>query len=297
LRKWTWLVITVVSIVSMISFPASTSPNAVRAQEPSTHRAFLPAIRTPSWLYIPLVRYMEPILFDDFQDQDPQWQQFLLKDPTDGWFEHLNGKYAAHIDDNSAVMVASPGWRPLGDFKLEVDGRHLGPDKKSFNALGLAFSGDDDWSGFYGMMIAAGSVQHFWAVVRFTQQPNERDVLAKALTNNGYRGGPNSMKGHAGSNRLMVVRIGDTIKPYCNGRSLPVGDGRRYVVDSTYGPNRQVGVVVTSYEFSDGEIDFDNFELTPLYGADPDEYTPPEAVIETNDEIEIDMPVLDIFPH
>ena len=80
------------------------------------------------------------------------------------------------------------------------------------------------------------------------------------------------MKNYSGTNRLMILRIGDTIKPYNNGRSLPVGDGRRYVVDSSFGPNRLVGLVVTSYEFSNGKVDFDNFELTPLYDAVPGEY-------------------------
>ena len=231
---------------------------------------------------------MEPILFDDFEDEDPVWEYKLLKDPTDGFFEHLNGKYAAHIQDNSALMVATPGWRPRGDFKLEVDGRHLDPDKKSFNGLGLAFSADDEWTGFYTMIIAAGAAQHFWAVVRFATE-GQRDYKANILTNDGYRGGPGSMKNYSGTNRLMVTRIGDTIKPYCNGRALPVGDGRPYVVDSRYGPNRLVGLVVTSYEFSYGEVDFDNFQLTPLYEDDMDEYIGPGAEIASE---EPDAPVI-----
>jgi hypothetical protein len=89
-----------------------------------------------------------------------------------------------------------------------------------------------------------------------------------------------SMKNHSGTNRLMVTRIGDTIKPYCNGSALPLGDGRPYVVDSRYGPNRLVGVVVTSYEFSYGEVDFDNFELTPLYEGDTDQYIGEDVEIE-----------------
>jgi hypothetical protein len=271
LKKWSYPVLTVVCIVSMISLPASAPPAAVRAQEPLAHKAFLPWIREAAWLYMPFIRYMEPILFDDFEDEDPVWEVSLLKDPTDGFFEHLDGKYAGHIQDNSAVMVSTPGWRPSGDFKLEVDGRHLEPDKKSFNGLGLAFSADDAWTGFYAMIIAAGSAQHFWAVVRF-ELVGTRNYKAKALTNRGYRGGPMSMKNHSGTNRLMVTRIGDTIKPYCNGSALPLGDGRPYVVDSRYGPNRLVGVVVTSYEFSYGEVDFDNFELTPLYEGDTDQY-------------------------
>jgi hypothetical protein len=290
LKKWTYPVLIVACIVSMIGVPASAPAAPVRAQEPLEHKAFLPAVRKPAWLYIPFIRYMEPILFDDFEDEDPVWEVEMLKDPTDGFFEHLDGKYAGHIQDNSAVMVSTPGWRPSGDFKLEVDGRHLGPDKKSFNGLGLAFSGDDAWSGFYAMIIAAGSAQHFWAVVAF-ELVGTRNYKAKALTNDGYRGGPMSMKSGSGTNRLMVTRIGDTIKAYCNGRALPLGDGRPYVVDSRYGPNRLVGVVVTSYEFSYGEVDFDNFELTPLYEGDTDQYIGPGAEIASE---ELDAPVIQL---
>ena len=84
------------------------------------------------------------------------------------------------------------------------------------------------------------------------------------------------MRSHDGTNRLMVVRIGDTLKPYCNGVALPVGDARPYVVDGTLGPG-QVGVMVTSYEFAWGDMDFDNFELTPLYDQDPGTYVPENA--------------------
>jgi hypothetical protein len=280
LKKWTYLLIAVGCIVSMISFPASAPTNTVRAQGTVAHKAFLPWIRTTGWLYIPFVRDMEPIRFDDFEDEDPEWQQWLPKDPKDGFFEHMNGLYAAHIHDNSAMIIASPGWRTYGDFKLEVDGQHLAPLKKSFNGLGLAFGGDDEWTGFYALMIAAGAAQNFWSVVRFD------NTRARYLTNSGYRGGPNFMKDWDGINRLMVVRIGDMITAYCNGKPLPSGSAR----DDTYGPGRQVGLVVTSYEFSWGQIRFDNFLLTPLYEEDIGEY-----ITEVGSETyEFDTPPLDL---
>jgi len=286
LKKWTYLVLTFVCIVSMISIPASAPPAAVRAQEPLAHKAFLPWIRETAWLYIPFVRYMEPILFDDFEDEDPVWEVNLLKDPTDGFFEHLNGTYAAHIQDNSAMMVSWPGWRPSGDFKLEVDGRHLAPSNKSFNGLGLAFSADDDWTGFYALMLAAGAAQHFWAVTRFERLDSGR-YKTRYLTNGGYRGGTNFMKSGTSPNRLMVARIGDVINAYCNGRKLPGGTA----IDDHYGPGRLVGLIVTSYEFNYGEIEFDNFQLTPLYEEDIGEYLTEDAESEA---YEFDTPPLDL---
>jgi hypothetical protein len=281
LKKRTYLLLTVFCIVSMIGFPASAPPSTVRAQDTLPHKAFFPLVRTTAYLYLPFLRYMEPILLDDFEDEDPEWEQWLLKDPKDGFFEHLNGRYAAHVRDNSAMIVASPGWRPSGDFKLEVDGQHLAPLKKSFSGLGLAFSGDDEWTGYYALMIAAGAAQNFWAVVRFD------NTRANYLTNSGYRGGPGFMKDWDETNRLMIVRIGDMIKAYCNGKALPGGKA----IDDHYGPGRQVGLVVTSYEFDWAEMDFDNFQLTPLYEEDIGEYISPTVESEA---FEFDTPALDL---
>lgn len=260
-RNYVWVIM--VCIVTMLGFPASAPSTVVSAAEPFNNQLFLP-----------LIEVWEEIWFDDFGDpNDPAWEYRLLKDPKDGWFEHLNGMYAAHIRDNAALMIATPNWRTPGDFKLEVDGRHLSPDKKSFNGLGLAFSADDDWNGFYSMIIAAGAAQHFWAVVRFERRTPTR-FKAHMLTNNGYRGGPTSMGNYSRTNRLMIVRIGNVIRPYNNGSALPTGGGKFHVEDSHLGPNGLVGLVVTSYEFSNGEIDFDNFELTHLTDEDPYAYDP-----------------------
>jgi hypothetical protein len=159
-------------------------------------------------------------------------------------------------------MVATPGWRASGDLKLEVDGTHLSPLKKSANGLGIAFNAEDDWSGFYALIIAMGAAQHLFSVVRFT------GTRGKSITNGGYRGAPGFVRDWDGTNTLMVTRIGNTITAYCNGKVLPGGRTE----DDTYGPGGLVGLVVTSYEFSDGEIEFDNFRLTPLYEEDIGQY-------------------------
>jgi len=45
-----------------------------------------------------------------------------------------------------------------------------------------------------------------------------------------------------------------------NGVQMPNG----IVTDGTYGRNRLVGLLVTSHELNEGEVEFDNFKLTPL---------------------------------
>ena len=57
-----------------------------------------------------------------------------------------------------------------------------------------------------------------------------------------------------------------------------------------------MGLVVTSYEFSNGEIEFDDFKLTPLRPGDP-EY---DAVIQMREaraqlgEVQFDTPPMDL---
>ena len=286
LKKWAYVLLTTIFIFTMTVVPSAAPPSAVRAQEgpprvAGTSKAFLPMILKPAWLYIPLLRFMEPILEDTFDTGPGDWEMVFRKDPKDGWFEHWQDRYLAIVRDNSAMIIASPGWRPSGDFKVEVDGKHKEPRNKTFNGLGLAFDATDDWNGYYALMIAAGAAQHSWALVRF------RNTRAKYLTNKGYRGGPTSMRNYTGWNRLMVIRIGDTIRVYNNGSKLPNGT----VVDTTYGPAGLVGVVATSYEFDKGRIEYDNFKLTPLYEEDIVEY---EDQGMENAVYEFDTPALDL---
>jgi hypothetical protein len=56
------------------------------------------------------------------------------------------------------------------------------------------------------------------------------------------------------------------IDALCNDHWLPGGQA----VGTHLADDRMVGLVVTSYEFSNGEVEFDNFKLTPLYPGDPD---------------------------
>jgi hypothetical protein len=219
----------------------------------------LPIIWRGVTLYLPFLSVPPPWLFDDFQDEYPAWELMRSEERRDGYFEHLNGVLAGHIRDNSARLVASPGWRAFGDFKLEVDARFtsswtIKEKLKSYNGLGLAFGGDDEWDEYYALMLGDGGTQHIWAL---TRHENGR---TKYLVNNGYRGAPNYVKDWNGTNHLAVKRIGNTIRVYCNGRRLPNG----YAEDDTYGPGRLIGLTITSYEFDDGEMEFDNFLFTPL---------------------------------
>ena len=187
--------------------------------------------------------------------KNPEWE------PNEVSFEISGGVLGVVISDNSARAVIAPrlpGWRPLGDFKLEVDARFTSDEWQ--NGLGLAFGGNDDWSEYYAFMLSFNFEQHYWTVARF------KDNSTTYLTNGGWRGGTNFMASQYGWNHLTVVRRGNEIKVYCRDintgvdKLLPGGTA----VDATYGADRLVGLTVTSYEWATGQMEFDNFELTAL---------------------------------
>jgi hypothetical protein len=198
----------------------------------------------------------EPVLFDDFEDEYPAWAQYLPKDPKDGFFEHWNGVFRSQILGNNALLIAWPGWRPAGDFELEVDARFSSPDAGSVNGLGLAFGGVDDWRDFYALMLWQKREQHNWAAVRFV------DGRATSLPNGGGGSAPDFVRPRLEWNHLMVRSIADRIYVYCNDHRLndqPLDYGQ-----PGSGPNHLVGLVVKSHEYSNGTIIFDNYRLTPL---------------------------------
>ncbi len=279
-KKQSSYVLIAICMLVMVAIPASAPPNAVRAQEGGEHKVYLPLILKPSWVFFPIIQFIEPIRREEFST-DPGWEMMFIKEPKDGFFEHWRDRYLGHIRDNAGMMITSPLWRPAGDYMLEVDGKHKAPLKKSFNGLGLAFNGTDDWQDYYALMIGAGGAQHFWAVVRF------ENTRARYLTNGGYRGGPSSMRNWDDWNRLMITMIDGVITAYNNGSRLANGQAEA----RHYAPHRLVGLVVTSYEFSNGLIEFDNMQLTPLYEDDVDEI---EGQVVETEAYEFDTPALDL---
>jgi hypothetical protein len=281
--KRTYLVLTLMALSLVLTLvPVATSGATVEAQAQATYYAYFPVIDAG-----PEIRW-PPMRVERFVT-DPNWEMAYLKnDPKDGFFQHApdTETYLGYITDNSALMVAWPGWRIRGDYKLEVDARHVSPHRKSFNGLGIAFNATDDWKRFYALMLAAGGAQHAWAVVDFN------DTHAKYLTNGGYRGGPNFMRNWENYNHLEIRVIDGQIHAYCNGKWLPGGTATGKVLAD----DRRVGIVVTSYEFSNGLVEFDNFQLTPLYPGDPEyeEVIQAREVRATLDTLEFDTPPMDL---
>ena len=210
--------------------------------------------------YLPIMFKGEPVRYDDFEDQDPVWQ-YKFREPKDGSFFYRSGRLVARIGDNRANNIAWPGWRPLADFKLEVDAR-FHESAQWLNGLGLIFGGNDTWTEYYAFMLGFNFEQHYWSVARVEPRPGTDDVDYRWLldTHSGWGGTPPDVRWFYDWNRLTVVRAGDQIRVYVNGWHLPGGT----FTDGTYGRNRLVGLLATSYEWSVGEVEFDNFQLTPL---------------------------------
>jgi hypothetical protein len=167
----------------------------------------------------------------------------------------------AWIDDNRANNIAWPGWRPQADFKLEADAR-FHESAQWLNGLGLLFGGNDNWTEYYAFMLGFNFEQHYWSVARVEPRPGTDDVDYRWLldTHSGWGGTPPDVRWYYDWNHLTVVRVGDQIDVYVNGWHMPGGT----FSDGTYGRDRLVGLLATSYEWNEGEVEFDNFRLTPL---------------------------------
>jgi hypothetical protein len=276
--KRTHIVVTLMALVLTLSLvPTNVPARVVQAQEGGAQEMF--------YAYLPSVASWQMIKTEDF-GTDPGWAEARIKDPKDGWFEHSaeRGTLLGHVTDNSALIVTWPGWRVRGDYMIEVDARHVGPMHKSFNGLGLVFNATDSFDHFYALMIAMGAAQNFWALVRF------ENTRARYETNHGYRGGPGFMKDWDGWNHLEVRVVDGEINVYCNGKWLPGGMAvGKYLAD-----DRLVGLVATSYEFDNAEVEYDNLKLTPLYPGDPEyeEVIQMREAREALDALKFDTPPL-----
>jgi hypothetical protein len=220
--------------------------------------------------YFPLMFKPEPVLYDDFSDTDPEWGVLNMQPtPSKTFFRHERGLLYAEIRDNADRYVASPAWRPMGDFKLQVKARfdrpHEGDDPpfQTRNGLGLVFGGNYNWTEHYAYMLGYWGRQHAWALIRYDGRNSEGKDKSKSLQK--YGGAPSFVKGFDGWNRLQVTRIRDRIYLFCNGHRMPVGEPYyTYIQDGKYGTNRYVGLTITSWEASFEKIEFDDFRLTPL---------------------------------
>jgi len=215
--------------------------------------------------YLPLIYRPEPVRFDDFEDGDPEWivtNRARQPEDKDGTFRHTlieepwYGVLRGEVRDNAVRLVATPGWRPLGDFRLDVDARFRNKKHKSLDGLGLVFGGNDDFSEYYVFMLANGAAQHFWGIFRFEGYDSH------SIDRDAYIGAPGFVHDWDGWNRLTVVRVQDQILLYCNGRKML--DQPYDYTDAHYGTNRLVGLTITSYELNWQDVDFENFRLTPL---------------------------------
>ncbi len=247
-RKWIQRSLVAVFVLSLVFVLKGVPRETVQAQT-LTPRA-----------YFPIMFKSEPIRFDDFQDEDPVWYTYR-REVEDGYFYHRSGRLVGLIEDNRANNIGYPKWKPLGDFKVEADVRYTDP--RWMNGLGLVFCGNDAWNEYYIFMLGHNTDQHHWTVARAdpdTSDPNN-DVEIKWLREPEWEGTPGFVNQNSAWNHLAVVRRGSSIRVYANGRQLG-----EEIIDGKYGTGRHVGVIATSYEWTQGESEYDNFRLTPLSG-------------------------------
>ena len=209
--------------------------------------------------YFPLMFKSEVPRYEGFGGAEMPWNVWLRDDsePIDGLYYLEGGRLVAEMGDNRANFVAYPDWRPLGDFQIDADIRFR--DGEWLNGVGVVFGGEtaerngrEQWIEYYAFLLAWNFKQHNWGFARV------RDNNYTWLTRMG--GAPATVRWFSEWNHVTIVRRGSNIKIYCNGVQLPKAD----YDDGTYGTNRLVGVLATTYEINKGKNEYDNFLLTPL---------------------------------
>ncbi|MBN1582377.1 MAG: hypothetical protein JXA89_16845 [Anaerolineae bacterium] len=255
LKRFLILAVTVLLLLSLKGHPGDIT----RAQEGDGNFKY----------YFPTILQAEPVLYDDFADEDPEWMVKNMQSESDTFFRHERGLLYAEIRDNADRFVAYPGWRPQGDFRLEVRASFDRPDDgdtppfQTRNGLGLVFGASDDWTEQYAYMLGYWGVQHAWALIRYDGKKPDGSDISKDLSS--YGGAPWFVKGFDSWNHLSVRRVKDLIYLYCNGHRMPMPEPYyTYIQDGRYGTNRLVGLTITSWEASYDRIEFDDFKLTPL---------------------------------
>ena len=153
MKRTSTLMLVMIFVLTLSLAPANMPARTAQAQEDKAQAQY--------FAYLPAVEGKQFRQFEHFET-DPGWQQARIKDPKDGFFEHSpeNQSLLGHVTDNSAMLVTWPGWRVHGDYKIEVDARHVGPLRKSFNGLGLVFNATDDFQHYYALMLAMGAAQN-----------------------------------------------------------------------------------------------------------------------------------------
>jgi hypothetical protein len=199
--------------------------------------------------YFPFIAKSEVVRIERFDGPDLTWDTWF-EELKDGSYYHEGGRLVAHMVDNSATMIAYPGWRPLGDFQIDADIRFR--DGEWQNGVGVVFGGNDDWSEYYVFLLAWNFDHPGWGFAR--AHDGKYTWLSR------IEGAPATVHWFSEWNHITIVRTGSNIRIYCNGVKLPGADYE----DSNYGTNRHVGVIATTYEIAKGKNEYDNFVLTPL---------------------------------
>ncbi|MBN1640147.1 MAG: hypothetical protein JXA09_02835 [Anaerolineae bacterium] len=236
-KRWIVRLLIVMFVGSLVLVGKAGSRSSVRAGEMSPVA------------YFPIVFAAEPTRIERFSGSVFSWNTWYEEPGVDGWFAHEGGRLVAYLDDNSAHNIAYPGWRPLGDFQIDVDVRfRMG---RWLNGAGVLFDGDDDWSDYYSFLLAYNFDQHFWGFAR--AEDGHYDWITP------IGGAPAFVRWWEEWNHLTIVSRRSGIRLYCNGELLP---GASY--DLPFTTNRLVALVATTYEWNDGVNEYDNFRLMPL---------------------------------
>jgi hypothetical protein len=200
-----------------------------------------PALDPYKHSLIPIInKNCPPIYFDNFSDSTSGWP---IVNTGDAIYEYNNGEYRISIQPNGyTIALARPGIQAT-NYRVSVDLRN---ELNAQSNYGIAFGINEDWSGFYALMISPDTQ---FSLVRFQ---DFRPMWSLAW---GYS---SALRPGTETNHIMVEREGESIRAYANGTLLAD------VSDSNLMGSLYMGLLNTTSS-PNSDIRYDNFQVDWLH--------------------------------
>ncbi len=193
--------------------------------------------------YLPFVAFnatfgCQPLFFDDFSDPSSGW----LVEDTERWLmEYKNGEYRIITREVNDVVRSWPQGA-YQNYRIAADVR---PVVKNNGSAGLMFGLSDASRQYYTFEVYQELGEYdIWRFNKGQWLP-----LATGYSAHINRG--------LTTNHLEVVRNGSEIRAYANGYLITT------INDDSFLGARQVGLVVTTYDYENYDVRFDNFAIYP----------------------------------
>ncbi len=221
---------------------------------------YYPAEDTYSYLCLPSVSTPCDLFRDDFSNPASGWPATNIENVL---YEYRDSEYRILVRPQNYFAAARPGFAAT-DYMVSVDLRN---SNGRFGSYGIAFGISQDWNRLYSLEISPNGV---FGIYRYDYETIT--TLAQASS-------PVIHQGTA-TNHISVKFEASHIYAYANGQLLAD------VYDAWYKGSLYIGLLAVSYDQSNLDLRFDNFEIEGINCGSP--YASVNGGMDKSIEIDID---------